>query len=75
MYSNADKLLHIGMMGSQHQHRQKYQRIRCPFCNATSNVVIESSGGWQDRKCKNGHYFHYSYTIEAVWQGTNYKCK
>ena len=72
---NDDYLQYLDCIGEQHITRKKYERIRCPACNATSKVVLEGSQGWQDRICKNGHYFHYSYEVEAVWQGLNYKCR
>ena len=64
----------------QYKSRKKYERIRCPYCNATSRVIREFYGkkntGKQLRKCKNGHQFIYDYLIESIeqWKFT-YKTK
>jgi hypothetical protein len=63
-------------VSDQHETRQKHQRIRCPYCGETSRVVQEMGNGLQQRECKNGHMFGYSYLMQAVSQlSPNYKVK
>jgi len=53
-------------ISKQYKTRCKHEKIKCPDCGATSRVTTEIYFGIQTRKCKNGHYFIYSYLNEAV---------
>jgi len=61
-------------MHRQIHNREKYERVRCPYCNAISRVIDEHSYGFQERVCRNGHTFTYDYLLEAYSHLTlNYK--
>jgi len=61
---------------NQHKTREKYKRIRCPYCNETSKIKLELWKGTQVRICKQGHQFLYSYAVQAVLQKVlNWKVK
>lgn len=49
----------------QEKQRAKYQKIRCPKCSATSNIV-EERHGVQIRRCRNNHTFTYNYGSEFI---------
>ena len=63
------------MTYSKHEHtRKKHQKVKCPYCGATSNVTSIFDKTSQFRKCKNGHDFVYDYHLEYINQDrTNYK--
>jgi len=52
----------------QYSERKKYQKIRCPYCNALSKVIEEKYCGSQTRECRNGHIFVYDYESEMLIQ-------
>lgn len=52
----------------QYGERKKYQKIRCPYCNALSKVIRERYHGVQTRECRNGHIFVYDYESEMLIQ-------
>ena len=54
--------------------RKKHQKIRCPYCGATSKVVSVFDKTSQFRICKNNHNFVYDYDLEFLkQQRTDYK--
>jgi len=64
------------LLSTQHLHRNKYQKIRCPECNSLSKVTDVIFIGIEKRICKNGHKFFYCYILEAIHNlALNYKTK
>ena len=56
------------------QTRQTKQRIRCPYCGATSRQYGTYKNTLHFRICKEGHHFVYDYELEFIkQQRTNYK--
>jgi len=63
---NQEIVPHESLNIEQYYKRKKYQKIRCPFCNAMSKVVEELYKGHQIRECHNGHIFNYDYESEMA---------
>jgi len=46
-------------LASKTPEQRKKTYILCPHCHAHSKLLYSEMGGYQTRKCKNGHTFNY----------------
>jgi len=55
-------------MYTKHEtYRKKYQKVKCPYCQANSNIT-NTLNTMQYRVCKNQHHFVYDSDLAAIVQ-------